>query len=297
MSKIKTLIVDEDVGFRDLIRRALESFTDIEIIGAAPTAKIGLDKIKQTQPGIVIASESLKTQTIVQFTQDALQLSPDLGIIITVSKDDTQSAVRVIESLGTGAFDFIIKPGPGSGDDDKIAVLKRLLISKIRCHSIKRFSQLAKAASKERLQNTDQSTSTNSGASNSANGQNGMQKNLNSIIYSPKAKRKFDIVVIGVSTGGPEALLKVIPEIPDFFPLPIVIVLHMPRNFTGPMAESLNNQSKLTVLEAQDKMYIEKGKVYLAQGGRHLKIDHDQHGTPHALYRRFPARKRVPARG
>jgi len=80
---------------------------------------------------------------------------------------------------------------------------------------------------------------------------------------------------MGVSTGGPEVLAEIIPEFPAWFPLPIVIVLHMPKHFTGRMAEALDRKSELAVSEAAEGDVLQPGHVYLAPGGLHLVLDRD----------------------
>jgi two-component system chemotaxis response regulator CheB len=83
---------------------------------------------------------------------------------------------------------------------------------------------------------------------------------------------EFDMIVIGVSTGGPEALSHILPELPASFPVPIIIVLHMPQFFTQSMAQELDHKSEMRVKEAEDGEMVQKGSVYLARGGKHLLI-------------------------
>jgi len=97
------------------------------------------------------------------------------------------------------------------------------------------------------------------------------------VLPSPK---RIALVAIGSSTGGPEALTKVLPLLPGDFPLPILIVQHMPPLFTASLAANLNKRSALTIKEAEDGEPIEVGKVYIAPGGRHMVMRPPQDGGP-----------------
>jgi two-component system chemotaxis response regulator CheB len=92
---------------------------------------------------------------------------------------------------------------------------------------------------------------------------------------------KVDIVALGISTGGPNALTHVIPKLPEKFKIPILIVQHMPPLFTAALADSLNKKSRINVLEAQDGMTVSPGNVYIAPGGKQMRIE--KHGTSQAV--------------
>jgi len=94
----------------------------------------------------------------------------------------------------------------------------------------------------------------------------------------------IEIVAIGVSTGGPQALTEVIPYLPANLVVPVVIVQHMPPTFTGALAASLNDKSAVTVIEGQHGQILEAGIVYIAPGGKQMKIvQQSQRQTPHLL--------------
>jgi two-component system chemotaxis response regulator CheB len=105
-----------------------------------------------------------------------------------------------------------------------------------------------------------------------------IQKRISSL-KSSKESSHYRVVLIGVSTGGPEALVKIIPLFPPNFPVPIVIVLHMPKLFTGAMAKDLDAKSAITVSEAMDNDVLSPGHVYLAPGGIHLIIESGTRGN------------------
>jgi two-component system chemotaxis response regulator CheB len=177
----------------------------------------------------------------------------------------------VILALEAGAFDFVLKP-PARCTPENTAPLQRLLVQKIRCFSIRRYSRIAKSFSLAQTPRDAQPTAEDLGSQAQA----AVQRKL----AQPGARKEGQIeaVVIGVSTGGPEALSEVIPELPASFPVPIVIVLHMPKHFTGRMAEALDREADLAVKEATDGDILQPGQVYLAPGGRHLILDRETRG-------------------
>src|SRR5215467_4361630 len=99
-----------------------------------------------------------------------------------------------------------------------------------------------------------------------------------------QSKAPIEIVAIGISTGGPQALAEVIPHLPTHLAVPVVIVQHMPQTFTGALAASLNDKSVLTVVEGQNGQTLEAGMVYIAPGGKQMKIVRESPGqAPHLL--------------
>jgi two-component system chemotaxis response regulator CheB len=167
---------------------------------------------------------------------------------------------RAILALEAGAFDFVLKPDRRTRGD-AVASLRRLLLPKIRCFSIRRYSQAAKAG-------------TQPGPASAA-------VSVRPEDLLPRTARRLaagrlpaiEVVVVGASTGGPEALSKLIPALPRDFPLPVLTVLHMPKLFTARMAAALAKESAIPVSEACDGETAAAGHAYLAAGGMHLKVE------------------------
>jgi two-component system chemotaxis response regulator CheB len=260
MNQTNVLIVEEDIAYREILEKALGDLKDIIIIGAAPNGKLGLDKTKQKKPDLIVLSSGLNDMSASDFTFKAQAIIPDIGIIILTKSENAQ---HVIEALEAGAFDFINKPQNNCTEKDREAI-QRMLIAKIRCFSIERFSHKAKTVGSKKISDRERTTPETS--------QDMRIETLNTILPS-KTKSKFEAVIIGVSTGGPKALVQLIPAFPPSFPLPIIIVLHMPKPFTRPMAEELNKKSFLNVKEAEDGDVIKAGTAYLAPGGVHLILE------------------------
>ena len=187
-----------------------------------------------------------------------MRIFPDIGIII-VSGDDPASPQSVVTALAKGAFDFVTGIGAKTIIDGNEAV-SNLLLSKIRCCSIKRYSRMVRGGGNEDV------LQRNNPAVQRAE-ENSLRKSAQKMQCS-----KFDVVLIGVSTGGPEALMKVLPALPEKFPVPILIVLHMPKEFTEPMAAALDRKSRIRVREVREDENVLPGKAYLAHGGLHCTV-------------------------
>jgi len=254
------LVVDEDIACRDVLQKTIAGLNDTTLFGVASNGKNGLDKIKQKAPDLVLLSNGLKDISACEFIHQARTFHPDIGVIILSKSENPQP---VIEALEAGAFDFIYTL-KGKCTEKDWQVFKRKLISKIHCFEIEHFSRKVKTLTSEK---------------NSHQEQTGFEKTplLSAVSLKKQTanrpKKKYAVVLIGVSTGGPQALVELLPAFPASFPLPILIVLHMPKSFTKPMADELNKKSALTVTEAMDGEEIRAGEVYLAPGGLHLKME------------------------
>jgi len=169
--------------------------------------------------------------------------------IIMVSSLTTEGAESTLKALDLGAMDFI--PKDKSFASFGIMKIEDQLISKIR--SFAKRKTFFRRPLTARLATTKPVAPT-------------IKK------PAPKITSKKKLVIIGTSTGGPQSLQKVIPMLPADLGVPVLIVQHMPPNFTKSLAQRLNSLSKLTVLEAQGKEQLEPNHVYIAKGGTHLKL-------------------------
>lgn len=265
MTQLRTLIVDADVLCRDTLRTALSREADVEVVAVASSGKLGLDRWKQLRPDVVILDAGLPDMAPADFTNAALAGSAPTGVVL-ICTDDTASANRAILALEAGAFDFVLKPA-GRCTAENTASLQRLLLQKMRCFSIRRYSRIAKSLTGERAPTDGSSDS----APQLRQAQAAAQRTL--LRAGANKDTRIEAVLIGVSTGGPEALTEIIPALPPSFALPVVIVLHMPKHFTGRMAEALNRQTDRIVKEADDGDLLKPGHVYLAPGGSHLALE------------------------
>lgn len=169
-----------------------------------------------------------------------------------------------VEGLEAGAFDFVLKEENGNRAGTR-EVLARRLLPKIRSFSAALYSRRARklSGSAPRITRPISAEATRKAIEAVRNGWTGRPR------YRP------EVVVIGVSTGGPEALSHLVPSLPDTLPVPVVIVQHMPGNFTASLAAALDRRSRIVVREGEHGDVIRAGTVYVAPGGTHTALGRD----------------------
>lgn len=260
MQKLKILLLNFSQDDRSLLSSVINSTKDMEIVGAADDMQSGMYLIGIHTPEILLVQANPR---ISEYTMTVLKKYPETGIIILTTRNDPETANRIVDSLANGAMDFY---PCYSGRDFK----SHILLLKIRCCSIKRHSDRARFNTSPRG-NRDRSVPA------------GMTADASEFL-SPSCKTsvppgKYSAIVVGVSTGGPAALLTILPSLPKSFPVPLIIVLHMPREFTSPMAEVLDRKSQIRVKEAEDDGMLERGTAYLAPGGFHSILERSSAGS------------------
>ncbi len=263
MKRIRILIIDESVIWRDILGKALSDTPDVELLGAAPNGRTGLSRLEQMEVDLLVLSVGIDDPDAPEVARLSLGCNPNTGILLT-THDRAEEAETVIRTLAAGAFDFVVKPERESADEVE-QVLRRRLLPKIRVFSASLYSRLARSLSgsgKEVRERRPSAADSEIRALNTLGADRGS-----------KTGRSFGALLIGASTGGPEALNRVIPSLPADFPLPTVAVVHMPEPFTASLAKNLNGRSALLVSEAVDGEQLQPGRVYLAPGGRHLLLE------------------------
>jgi two-component system chemotaxis response regulator CheB len=250
---IKTIVVDDTVTYRKIISDILTSLPEIELIGTAPTGSIALKKLAQTPADLVFLDVHMPEMNGVETLKKIRNQFPSV-IVVMMSGISSRNTGDTIEALQNGAIDFIRKPD-GIDHDRNVTQLKSDISAVIR------FFELKKNTGFIPNRKVDRPPVVTLPIPEAA---------LQNIRNFPPPS--FSICVIGVSTGGPEALSKLIPQIPENFPLPILVVQHMPPFFTNSLAESLKKKSKINVIEAPDNVEIKPGTVYIAPGGKHMVV-------------------------
>jgi two-component system chemotaxis response regulator CheB len=249
---INVIVVDDSAFMRKSITMMLESDPEIKVVATARDGMDGIEKIRRFKPDLV-------TLDVEMPTMDGLTA---LGIImkemplpvLMISSVTTEGAAATIEALSLGAADFISKDM--SFVSVEIVKIKEDLISKVKHIAASRAMQF-------RLQRIRTSAS-------GVKATPGHSSSLSSRVVTRRPTLDLRAVVIGISTGGPFALLQMLPKLPKNFPLGIVIVQHMPPNFTRSMAERLDSQCQLDVREAKEGDKVQAGLVLIAPGGKHM---------------------------
>ena len=253
----RALVVDDTVLFRSLVSDALNRIPDVRVVGTAPNGKIALSKIYTLQPDIV----TLDIEMPVMNGIEVLEALRDKGLessVVVVSSLTPRGGELTMRALELGAFDFVMKPESGEKAlEDFERVLGSIVVSMRRAKEIR---DILKGLPRHPAGPASAGVPVPAGPPAAA---------------APAPLRrtaKSDIVAIGVSTGGPQALLSMMPSIPAPFPAPIAIVQHMPPLFTATLAKSLSARCAIPVKEAEDGEALKAGTAYIAPGGRQMKI-------------------------
>ena len=254
-STIHALVVDDSALYRKFVKSVLNEIQDVEVLGTAINGRIGLEKIQSLQPDLI-------TLDLEMPELDGLGLLRELsdrGIevpTIMISSLTAEGAKATNEALQLGAFDFVLKP-IGKSPDESREQLKRDLAPKINASLSTLYGR--KKTSRQLANRSSLQPSSAEVIHNLAQ-------------RAGKPRPQPEIVGIGVSTGGPVALNRMIPKLPANFPCPILLVQHMPPMFTKSLADDLNRHSAIEVMEAEDGMEPTAGQVLIAPGGSQMRV-------------------------
>lgn len=250
---ITVLIVDDSRLFRAALEEALAGQSDLAVVGSVHNGAKAMEFIRKSPPALVTLDVEMPVMDGLAVLEQIQQFNAGRPAgsevsVIMVSAFTRRGAEVTIKALQSGAFDFVTKPS-GPSPEANLNALRDELAVKIRACIHRRRNR---ATRPEKI----------SGRPPSAEA-----------LRRPSAKpRLVRAVVVGASTGGPRALVAMLPELCKLTDLPILIVQHMPPEFTRSLAESLARQTGRTVAEGIDGAPIQKGSVYVAPGGKHLLV-------------------------
>lgn len=259
---IRVLVVDDTAIYRRVVSNVLVDAPGIEVVGTAPNGKIALRKIEQLKPDILTLDlEMPEMDGLEVLRQLKAQDSPVGAIMLSAfTSDGVRSTVK---ALALGAFDFVLKPTSGS-IEESIAILKRELCPKIEAFAHTRCVRnilLGKKPSSGASAQTPAATDTKPPD---------IVQRMTGIATG--AAGKPEVVVLGISTGGPQSLAQMLPKLPADLPIPILIVQHMPPMFTKSLADDLDKKCALSVSEAHNGQLVQPGRIIIAPGGKQMKI-------------------------
>jgi two-component system, chemotaxis family, protein-glutamate methylesterase/glutaminase len=236
MTPIRVLVVDDSAFARKVVRESLQTSPQIEVVGFARDGIDALEKIAELEPDVV-------TLDLVMPNLDGLGVLSALSAeqrtrVVVVSMADGESDIG-IAALAQGVFDLVHKP-------------TALAVASLHDIADELVSKVLLAAAQPR---------------------NRAQEPELAIPALPTLQRHSDrVVLIGTSTGGPQALTRLLKALPADFPAPIAMVLHIPAGYTGPLAERLNGECAIEVLEAEEGLALRPGRAILAKAGVHLAL-------------------------
>jgi two-component system, chemotaxis family, protein-glutamate methylesterase/glutaminase len=249
MRKAKVLVVDDAMLIRRLVTDALSHDAAIDVVGEAANGRIALQKIAQLSPDLVTLDIEMPEMDGLATLREIRKINPRLPVIMFSSYTE-RGAADTLEALHLGASDYVTKPNSAGGKGLAQQRIEDSLVPKIR--ALCRVGTGMPAAPGRPV----------------AAAAAPKPFTMRALGTAPRA----DIVAIALSTGGPSALGAVLSELPSDFAAPIVLVQHMPSMFTRLLAERLNNQTSLNVIEATDGQVITPGTVYVAPGDLHLQV-------------------------
>jgi two-component system chemotaxis response regulator CheB len=254
MRKARILIVDDAVIVRRVLTDVLSAEPGLEVVGSASNGRLALAKIPHLNPDLITLDMEMPEMDGIQTLREIRKLYPKLPVIM-FSSLTARGATATLDALAEGANDYVAKPANSPSNMAAIESIRTGLVPKIRAFcpwSVDSAGQLPEAPHVAQAARP-----------------------------APRPSARPEIVAIGTSTGGPNALAEVLPRLPADFPAPIVIVQHMPPVFTRHLAQRLNAQCRIEVAEAAAGDVLRPGKAWIAPGDHHMALE--RQGTKIAI--------------
>ena len=245
MAAIRVLVVDDSVVIRRVLIAALGTDPAIEVVGSATDGRVALTKIPLLRPDLVTLDVEMPVMSGLETLQEIRKLYPKLPVIMFSTLTE-RGAATTLDALALGASDYVTKPQNTGGVEETRARIQAELIPKVK--GLCRPSLEVKAVASRRPEGR---------------------------VVSAKAisaRQRVDLVAIGCSTGGPNALAVLLPGITRGFPVPIVMVQHMPPMFTRLLAERLDRQTSVRIHEGAEGEILKPGEAWIAPGDFHMRL-------------------------
>jgi two-component system chemotaxis response regulator CheB len=259
--KYRVLVVDDSVVMRRIVRQSLESDPEIEVAGVAANGRIALAMVEQCAVDAITLDIEMPDMDGLE-TLRALRARGIRTPVIMFSTLTERGALATLDALAAGADDYVAKPANVGSVQDGMLRIRLDVIPKLKALCWKGKVRNITPAPANML----------TGANRSANRAAAFRSTIQPI---STPEQRVDIVAIGTSTGGPNALAEVLPHLPPNFPVPIVIVQHMPPTFTRFLAERLTASSSLQVKEGLSGAVIAPGQAWIAPGDFHMNLRRD----------------------
>ena len=272
MRKIRILVVDDSVVVRRMVTDALAADPGLEVAGSAANGRIALSKIPQVNPDLITLDIEMPEMDGLEALRELRKTYPKLPVIMFSTLTE-RGASATLDALALGANDYVTKPSNVGSASAALERIREELIPKIKA--------LCRAPP-----NSTPATA--------------LPKPAAAPRVFPKIETRgqeapAEIIAIGVSTGGPNALAEVIPQLPASLPVPVVIVQHMPPIFTKLLAERLAAKSQIRVEEGRPGERLEPGRAWVAPGDFHMAVERKAAGVQLVTHRQPPENSCRPA--
>ncbi len=239
MPPIRVLIVDDSAVIRRLLADVLAADPEIAVAGAVGDGCMALHSLLELKPDLITLDIEMPGMDGIQTLVEIRKVNPRLPVIM-FSTLTGPGAAKTVEALARGASDYALKPARSGSPENACAYVRDELIPKIKALCAPRGTRPVPAPILA--------------------------------LASQNPPTRIDLVAIASSTGGPNALGELMPQLPGDFPVPIVVVQHMPPSFTRLLAARLDTLTPLTVREGKEGEVIEKGQVWIAPGDYHMTV-------------------------
>ena len=247
--KIKILICDDSAFFRVTLRHIIESDPGIQVVDIARNGEEAIEKAIRLRPDVITLDLHMPVVDSLTVLKDIVRLK--IAVVIMLSAATTEDAQATMEAMEAGAFDFIAKPDEIQSMDVHSAAI------------IQKLKQAAASNIYGKLQKSQQPIKENDKVSFLSS-------------FPPKISgtggKGFKAVVLGLSTGGPRSIFKVLPHLPPDLNAAVIVVQHMPPVFITTFTQRLNRKTVIECIESEQCMKVEPKKIYIARGGYHLKL-------------------------
>jgi two-component system, chemotaxis family, protein-glutamate methylesterase/glutaminase len=244
MAPIRILVVDDSVVIRKLLSDALRQDPELDVIGTAGDGRIALAKISQVHPDLITLDVEMPVMDGLETLVEVRKLYPSMPVIMFSTLTERGGAAT-LDALSLGASDYATKPSNTGSPAVAIEGIRTELIPKIKALCAGRPTKLKS-----------------------------LPPPAPTLRVRVPSNRRIEIVAIGTSTGGPNALAEVLPRIPKDFAVPIVVVQHMPPIFTRLLAERLASRSAISVQEGSAEVILHAGDAWIAPGNFHMTVKH-----------------------
>ena len=273
--KIRVLIVDDSAVIRSLVSRMLGRNSRIEVAGTALNGRYALNKIDNVRPDVIVLDIEMPEMNGIEFLRECNRLNIKVPTLI-LSAVAQKGAKYTLQAMELGAAAFIVKP---TQDGTNLETMETSIVETVL--ALGTPNSYGKNNGNEKHVHYDYNAENVTAESATSPAVSGFNRHatFDAEKYIPhqaaenhSGHNPVGVVVIGISTGGPMALRQILPHFPEDFPVPIVIVQHMPAGFTQEFANSLDKICQLEVKEAATGDVVKPGRILVAPGHAHIKL-------------------------